>query len=321
MKILLINCDADFNIALSKLYRYYLNNGDDVRYCNCGFDYYNDNEPKRYFDGAMYDMIYVSAIYDNSLSKIRIFDGDGKINIGGIGSGNNGSLPSHIHNLEPYNISDVYQNFITRGCIRHCSFCKVRDHEGYIYLDKHPCEMELKSTNLFWDNNILGYSQHKDILRWLNDNGIKYQFKQGLDFRLVNDENLRLLADARYYGDYIFAFDFIEYRSIVKKAIDLIRQYIERPFKTKWYCYVNINDPVTSINQRVRFLKDNECLPYVMRDKNCYAKSDKAQYLTMLSAYCNQPAFFKKMEFSEFVSKRTNNERIIDICNTMWRMV
>lgn len=34
-----------------------------------------------------------------------------------------------------------------------------------------------------------------------------FQFRQGLDVRLLNDEKAELLARSRYHGDMIFAFD------------------------------------------------------------------------------------------------------------------
>jgi hypothetical protein len=47
-----------------------------------------------------------------------------------------------------------------------------------------------------------------------------------------------------------------------------------------------------------------------MRDAECY-KSDKKDFYTDYAAYCNQPSFFKKLTFKEFLEKRhTNRERI-----------
>lgn len=40
-----------------------------------------------------------------------------------------------------------------------------------------------------------------------------------------------------------------------------------------------------------------------MRDINCYESKEKDFY-TDYSAYCNQPSFFKKMDFKTFLYKR-----------------
>jgi hypothetical protein len=61
---------------------------------------------------------------------------------------------------------------------------------------------------------------------------------------------------------------------------------------------------------RVEWCRKNECLPYVMRDIACWDCKDK-EFLIDYAAYCNQPAFFKKMCFEDFLLKRhKNKERI-----------
>jgi len=57
---------------------------------------------------------------------------------------------------------------------------------------------------------------------------------------------------------------------------------------------------------RVKWCKENNVLPYLMRDHSCW-KSKHREFYIDLCAYCNQPSIFKKMTFKEFMGKRTNN--------------
>lgn len=61
---------------------------------------------------------------------------------------------------------------------------------------------------------------------------------------------------------------------------------------------------------RVEWCRKNKCLPYVMRDINCWDSEERDFYIDY-AAYCNQPSFFKSMDFETFLKKRTNNQERI----------
>lgn len=62
--------------------------------------------------------------------------------------------------------------------------------------------------------------------------------------------------------------------------------------------------PIDTV-RRVEWCRDHKVLPYVMRDAAVYRTcSDVSEFYTDLAAWCNQPAFFKKLEFDEFLAKR-----------------
>jgi hypothetical protein len=61
--------------------------------------------------------------------------------------------------------------------------------------------------------------------------------------------------------------------------------------------------PIGETVQRIIFLKDRKCLPYVMRDISCWESLDNEFYID-ICAYTNQVHLFKKMSFSEFLFKR-----------------
>ena len=53
------------------------------------------------------------------------------------------------------------------------------------------------------DDNFFGYAGWKESLDELQATGKPFQFKQGLDERLLTDEKCKALFGSRYDGDYI----------------------------------------------------------------------------------------------------------------------
>ena len=160
---------------------------------------------------------------------------------------------------------------------------------------------------VFMDNNILAWDGANDALDWLAGNGIRCEFNQGLDIRLVNDANLSRLARLNYMGEYVFAFDDVREMPMMDATMPLVKKYIERPWKIKLFLYVNAEtmEPADTV-RRIEWCRDHECLPYVMRDQNCYG-SDLEGFYTDLAAWGNQPGIFKKMDFDEFLRRRHPN--------------
>lgn len=160
-----------------------------------------------------FDKVYISMIFDTNQDKIKIF-GCNDINIGGIGSiFPTNQLPKEIDDMIPYYFpyEDTSYGYVTKGCIRNCYFCKVPKYDGKLRF-YCPIEKIIQHDNLIlYDNNILAWDGHKDLFRYLIERKIKVRFKAGLDFRLVDDENLKLLSEMKYNGSYEFAFDDISY--------------------------------------------------------------------------------------------------------------
>lgn len=142
------------------------------------------------------------------------------------------------------------------------------------------------------------------VFQWCLDHpDIKVEFNQGLDFRLVNDENLEALSKLNYMGEYIFAFDEPKYQSLLDKKIVLMKKYITKAWKLKFYIYYHPSMSLKELYKRVEWCRKHECLPYVMRDIACWECENK-EFLIDYTAYCNQPSMFKKLTFEEFLVKR-----------------
>ena len=48
-----------------------------------------------------------------------------------------------------------------------------------------------------------------------------FQFRQGLDMRLMTAEKAQKLSQVKYYGDFIFAFDHIQDKDLIEKISNI----------------------------------------------------------------------------------------------------
>jgi len=202
--------------------------------------------------------------------------------------------------------------FTTRGCIRHCEFCVNRLSSKVQYWS--PVEEFLDTSRpkiYLWDDNIMAAppSVFKSVMEQLQATGKPFQFRQGMDIRLMTEEKARLLNQVKYYGDYIFAFD--HYRTddpYEKKQVDqtirglnIWTKYCTR--ETKLYVLVAFDSQdekdIEGAFYRIKTLMEFGCLPYIMRFEEYKNTRFKNMY-TQLARWCNQPSFFKKMSFRQY---------------------
>lgn len=303
MKLLLVNVDGRFNLALRRMYNYY-SKENKVDMIDLKLDGYPDRKKVK-VNAIGYDKVFASNIFEINQDRFEII-GCANVVYGGIGSVNpNLKLEKEIEEIDPfyYDHEDTSYGFITRGCIRNCSFCKVPKFEGKLKV-YNSIESIIKHKKVkFLDNNILAYDKHIEVFQYLIDRNIKCEFNQGLDFRLINDINAKLLSKLNYMGEYIFAFDDPKYQPLLEKQLIIIKRYIHKDWKLKFYIYQNKDMSIPLLINRVEWCRQNKCLPYVMRDINCWDSKDRNFYIDY-AAYCNQHSFFKSINFETFLYKR-----------------
>ena len=307
MKILLINVDANWNVALRRMMTYYIAQGHEVEMRDLkmpGFPH----KKKVSVDAAGFDLVCVSNLFERNAHCVDI-QNCANVEYGGIGSRDpHKRLPEEIEAVAPFYYPEetTSYGFITRGCIRKCWFCKVPKYEGALK-EYNPVESIVRGIPgevvKFLDNNILAYPHHMAVFNWLIEHNTRCEFNQGLDFRLVNDENLDALARLNYEGDYIFAFDDPKYQPLLNRKIVQIKQYIPKPWKLKFYIYYHPDMDLPQLFDRVEWCRAHECKPYVMRDAACWGHNGEKFFIDY-AAYCNQPGFFKNMTFQQFLEKR-----------------
>ena len=227
-----------------------------------------------------------------------------------------GRNPSYFNDYK-----DVSIGFITRGCFRKCSFCVNKKYSRVFvhYTGINEFYNEKCKVIYLWDDNFLGLGRKCiPILKELNETGKPFQFRQGLDIRLMTSEYAEILGRSRYYGDYIFAFDHIQDKDIIREKLEIWRRFCKKETKLYVLCGYDpySDDPVYGIRgnlsqnekdlidirntfERIHILMQFGCLPYIMKYIS-YKKSDYRGIYVQLGRWCNQPAIFKMMSFEEF---------------------
>ncbi len=301
------------NLALMKISGYYKNAGHHVELIT------------KYESVSAYERIYVSKVFTFTQIPECVLTLPNVV-IGGTGFFPDGgdSLPDEIeHHMPDYNL---YKNYIeeqiqdgksrvrfadyldfsigftTRGCFRKCAFCVNKKYNKAI---KHSPISEFINQErpyiYLWDDNFLAFSGWEDVLNKLEATGKPFQFRQGLDIRLMTERIAQRLSNTRYYGDFIFAFDHIQDRELIERKLRLWRRYSAKTTKLYVLCAYESQDEEDIIRtfERIKILMKYGCLPYIMRYEN-YKNSDLQILYTQLARWCNQPQFFKKKSFRQF---------------------
>jgi hypothetical protein len=324
MKILLVDVDSKIpNLALMKLSTWHKSLGHKIDIVRLNISYYPNRRKKKIVDALNYEKVFVSAIFFESPNFVTIL-GANHIQYGGTGYSITDSLPEYIENCDPdYSLYPDNKNsygFLTRGCIRNCPFCVVPEKEGMVRQVSTVDDICKHDKVYFLDNNILAFKDHKNILQELVNKKIHCQFNQGLDIRLLNDENAGLLSTIKYLGDYIFAFDDRKFEKIITRKLRLFRKYFKRYWGIKFFIYCDSTQKISDLIYRLDWCRDNNVLPYLMRNINCWS-SPFVDFYTDLAAYCNQPSIWKKMTPEEYITKRQpNNLDRQKTFNALWKL-
>lgn len=205
---------------------------------------------------------------------------------------------------------DYSLGYTTRGCFRQCEFCVNRNYKK---VDCHSSLSEFLDPSrkkiCLLDDNILGSPHWREIFEELQSTGKPFQYKQGMDERLLTDEKCEVLFNSKYDGDYIFAFDNVADYDLIEKKLQLLRKHTDKILKFYTFCGFDREDKwddnfwkqdLWDLWKRIELLMRYQCLPYIMRF-NRYAESPYRGTYINLAAWCNQPSAFKKKSYREFV--------------------
>jgi hypothetical protein len=174
-----------------------------------------------------------------------------------------------------YPISDAYVGYATRGCIRHCSFCAVPtiepDYDPYISIARQVTGIRNrfgeKRDLLLLDNNVLASDEFPRIIDEIKSLGFgrgetltrkvngRYQkvmrhvdFNQGIDSRLLNEENMRLLSETAI-DPLRIAFDHIELADLYCRQVRLAARWGIRHLSN--YVLFNYEDVPVDLYRRL----------------------------------------------------------------------
>ncbi|PKH48032.1 hypothetical protein CVH13_00060 [Dehalococcoides mccartyi] len=261
------------NYALDKVRTFYTSQGAEV---------------EEYFALRKYDEIWVSSIFAYNRSLIPP-----ECHIGGSGVDLRTELPAEIEAVNPR----LNYGFTTRGCIRKCEFCIVPEKEGRIRHDRDLLDLWDGTSRdiVLYDNNILAMPEHfEQVCSDARQNGIRIDFNQGLDYRLLAQEHVDLLKTIRHH-ELRFAFDSVTQFSSVERTIDLLqRNGINRCL---WYVLCGFDTSLEEDLIRLNYLRERNQNAYVMR----YNSGRTDIRLTALARWANQHHIFYGMTWVQFL--------------------
>lgn len=271
-----------------------------------------------------FDIVYLSKVFDFTKIPIDISKYKNIITGGtGLFWTDAPDLPYEIeHHMPDYHLYDEYikkeikrgikENyykdyydysigFASKGCFRKCYFCV---NQKYNHAFRHAPIKEFYDTSrkyiYLWDDNIFAYNKWYEVFDELAEINKPFQFRQGLDIRLMSEDKVKVLKQSKWKGDFIFAFDDIKDKELIINKLTLWKSYISKTTKLYVFCGYNndINDIINTF-ERIKILMQFGCLSYIMRHEN-YEKSKYRGMYINLARWCNQPNFYKKKSFREF---------------------
>ena len=266
---------------------YYKNRGDDV----CIYSpLFHD----------LYDKIYAFSLFDftpkDYVRKNMI--------TGGTGFDITSRLPKKIENCDYdwslYPNCDFSMIWFSRGCIRNCPFCVVRQKEGYIK------SVEPKNLNphgkfiKVMDNNFFANPNWKTAIEQLQEWNQPIDM-QGFDIRILTKEQCEALETLKFYHTFKFAWD--NPRDNIDDKIELLLETIP-PRRLMCYVLIGYWSTMEEDLMRVHHLWDDYGIdPYVMP----YNPFDK--YQKDFSRWVNHKIVFKTRSWEEYQNGYTHTKK------------
>jgi len=324
------------NLACMKLSGHHKRQGDAVELIH-----WEQINPANLFQDT-FDHVYISSVFTSTVVPDHIKDLP-FVSYGGTGFfyDQADNLPDEIEHAFPdYNLYDKWigqkiQNgkdpsyfkyytdfsigFTTRGCFRGCEFCVNRNDKRVIPHSPlsefvHPDRKKI----CMLDDNVLGCGAHwQRIFTELQATNKPFQFKQGLDIRMLSDKKAKVLSGSKYEGAYIFAFDDIQETELIEKKLQIFQKHIS-PKKTMFYVLTGFDrsqkydaafwhQDLIDLLERIRILLKYEALPYIMKFYKFNTESHHADFVNRcVFQWANAPQVITKMSIREYALSRGN---------------
>jgi len=263
MKVAIYDVDSKIpNLALMKLSRYHKDRGDEVEF---------------YLPIAhsTYDLIYASKIFDYSPDGDLDYD---KMIVGGTGSKSEAVLPAEVESLQPdYSLYRYPHSigFTMRGCRFRCKFCVVPDKEGTPYENNTIEEIWTQRDSDFvvlLDNDFFGNPAWADRIEEMIKFNLRVSFSQGLNIRIITEEQCAALASVRFYNmsgkkrQVHFAWDQWGKgtEKLIDRGIDLVTAAGVKPHQMAFFVLIGWNTTEEQDLYRIDKLHGYGCDVFVM---------------------------------------------------------
>lgn len=278
------------NLALMKLSSYHKTKGEVVEFF-------------RPICRSAYSTVYSSKVF--SFTKENLFLPKSTYK-GGSGYNLEAVLSDEIEHIMPdYDIYEVKQSygFLTRGCIRKCKHCIVPEKEGNIKPHADIEEFLNHKECILMDNNVLACDHGIEQIEKIARLGIKVDFNQGLDARLIDDGIARRLAKVKWLHPVRLACDSQSQMESLHKAVELLRWHNVRP--TRYFVYTLIED-IEEAMERIKFVKGLYCEPFAQPLRDPKNNKKPTQKQKDFSRWINHTAIFNKIPWERYNPKFKN---------------
>lgn len=211
---------------------------------------------------------------------------------------------------------DYSIGYLTRKCFRGCYYCVNRNYKGVEVTSPLSEFMDESRPKLcFLDDNFLGCPKWRELIQPVIESKKRFQFKQGLDERLLTADKIIEISKWKYDGEVIFAFDNIEDKELITSKLELIRSTVpdwRRELKFYVFCGCDKHDKyddefwkqdIINLFERISILSRYGAKPYIMRFEKVY-DSEFASFYAAVAAWCNQPSIFNTFTFRLFCQCR-----------------
>lgn len=292
MKIALVDVDGHFqNLALMKISAWHKSRGDSVEWYDPLF-----SRP---------DRIYASKVFTFTTDFQDYAAGDPEPVRGGTGYDPDVKLPDEIERMIPdYSLYPDFPSalgFLTRGCIRNCPWCIVPRKEGTLQVvDDIERIAAGRRDVVLLDNNFLAAPDDyiREQLTKAARMGIRLDFNQGLDARLMTAGNARLLAACRWIRFIRFSCDTAAMIEPIRRAVRLIR---ETGSRREIFCYMLVQDDLEDAEYRLRELVKLKVTPFAQPYRD-FGKAETTKKQRDFARFANLKGgkLCLKMSFKEY---------------------
>ncbi len=180
--------------------------------------------------------------------------------------------------------------WFSRGCIRNCPFCIVRQKEGTLRPVKHKRINSDGKYITVMDNNFFANPEWQSAIFFLRANQQPVEF-QGIDARILTEEMCKKLNTLKHYKQIKIAWD-DPYDDLEPKLRKII-QYI-KPYKLMCYVLIGYWSTPEQDLRRVETLRGLGIDPFVMPyDKNDPYQKDFARWV-------NRKEIFKSVKWEDY---------------------
>ena len=283
MIVRLVDVDSKMpNIALMKISAYHKAKGHDVDWYNPMID--------------VPDLILASKIF-NFTPDYDYFLHDCEVIKGGSGYDIKSRLPQEIEqstklDYRLYPNADYSIQFFSRGCVRKCPFCIVKDKEGAIHTVE-PMELNPNGKHIeIFDNNFFANPDWREAIKIIKSYKQPVNF-HGVDLRIMDEEQAYALNSLKHYKQIHVAWDNPK-DDLVPKLKEMIKHI--KPYKIMCYVLIGYWSTHEQDIYRVEKLRELKIDPFVMP----YDKSD--DYQRKFARWVNHKAIFKSVAWKDYVA-------------------